>query len=270
MKFYLGTHIPNWLAKVKVPLFISYQQLKKYKTPPRARGRWALDSGGFTELALRGEWTIAPFDYAADVMRYMDQVGGLDWAACQDWVCSPIVTQKTFPTTPHREAVIWHQNFTIESYETLRNLAPGAPWAPILQGWRLSDYMRHVEMYDRAGIDLRKFETVGVGTLVKRDKTAEVKYILQRLKSMGIKTHGFGVKTAGLAQCWDQLQSADSLAWSYAARYLPPMDDECASKHTNCANCLKFALKWREDMLAQCKASKPPQQMDLIWGAGLG
>jgi hypothetical protein len=27
---------------------------------PRARGPWALDSGGFTELTTHGRWTITP------------------------------------------------------------------------------------------------------------------------------------------------------------------------------------------------------------------
>ena len=32
------------------------------KTLPRARGRWALDSGGFSELSLYGEWRTSARD----------------------------------------------------------------------------------------------------------------------------------------------------------------------------------------------------------------
>ena len=57
--FYLGTHHPSWLRKTDVPLFVSRRRLAGLKTLPRARGPWALDSGGFQELILHGEWTVS-------------------------------------------------------------------------------------------------------------------------------------------------------------------------------------------------------------------
>lgn len=48
--FYLGTHQPQWLGRYDVPMFISRRRLSSRKSLPQARGRWALDSGGFTEL----------------------------------------------------------------------------------------------------------------------------------------------------------------------------------------------------------------------------
>lgn len=45
----------------------------------------------------------------------------------------------------------------------------------------------------------------------------------------------------------DVLASADSLAWSYAARRDPPMLG-CVG-HRNCANCVRYALRWRERLL---------------------
>jgi integrase len=53
---------------------------------PRARCRWALDSGGFTELSLFGRWQTTPAAYAAAVARYTDQIGKLAWASPQDWM----------------------------------------------------------------------------------------------------------------------------------------------------------------------------------------
>jgi hypothetical protein len=65
---------------------------------------------------------------------------------------------------------------------------------------------------------------------------------------MGIRCHGFGVKKAGLRSYGTHLASADSLAWSYNARYSPPMPG-CA--HKSCANCLRWALRWRDEVVNQ-------------------
>ena len=66
--FFLGTHQPHWLARTEVPLFISHRALAR-RSPrrplPRARGPWALDSGGFTELSTYGEWRTTPAAYVA-------------------------------------------------------------------------------------------------------------------------------------------------------------------------------------------------------------
>src|SRR5256885_1929343 len=58
MRFYLGTHQPSWLRAFTVPLFISHRRLVQYRTLPKARCRWALDSGAFSELSQYGRWPI--------------------------------------------------------------------------------------------------------------------------------------------------------------------------------------------------------------------
>jgi hypothetical protein len=62
-------------------MFVSARRLRSYKRVPVARGRWALDSGGFSELSLFGRWETLPEVYAAEVDRWAIEVGGLDWAA---------------------------------------------------------------------------------------------------------------------------------------------------------------------------------------------
>lgn len=88
--FYLGTHQPRWLERYAVPFFVSRRTMPKVKLP-RALARWALDSGGFTELQLYGRWTITPEEYVAEVCRFKMGVGLLDWAAPMDWMCEPQV-----------------------------------------------------------------------------------------------------------------------------------------------------------------------------------
>jgi hypothetical protein len=93
--FWLGTHRPNWLERTGVPLFISRRTLCQYRTPPRASGSWALDSGGFSELSLYGRWTVSAKWYAEEVTRWSAEVGQLRWASVMDWMCEEYVCAST-------------------------------------------------------------------------------------------------------------------------------------------------------------------------------
>ena len=247
MRFYLGTHHPHWLADQRfaaVPLFVSRRTLARYKKPPRAVGAWALDSGGFTELSMHGRWTVTAKDYAREVARFADGVGGLEWAAPQDWMCEPWILRKT------GLSVVEHQRRTVVSVVELRAL--GAPVVPVLQGWSVAQYHEHVDAYERAGIDLRAEPVVGVGSVCRRQATAEAGRIFRTLSDRGLRLHGFGVKSEGLRIAHDCLTSADSLAWSFRARRSPPLA-ECAGRHRSCANCPVFALQWRARLLGSLR-----------------
>lgn len=258
--FYLGTHRPNWLASAGVPLFVSHGTLRSYRTLPRAVAPWVLDSLGFTELSQHGRWTIPARDYAAAARRYGAEVGSMVWAAVQDWMCEPFITAKTGLT------VADHQARTIASYLDLRSIAPDVPWTPVLQGWRPDDYRRHVDDYDRAGVDLRRLPVVGIGSVCRRQHTAEVEDLIRALAHRGLRLHGFGFKTLGLERLGSVLASADSMAWSFRARREGRA--VCGStRHTNCANCLDFALAWRERVLAALAAGDAPLQPS-FWSLG--
>lgn len=246
MTFYLGTHMPSWLSRVDVPLFVSQRRLARRKTFPVALRPWALDSGGFTELNLYGRWETLPRFYAERAERYQAEIGQLQWAAIQDWMCEPFVLAKTGRTLAE------HQTLTIESCLVLRAFAPGVPWTPVLQGWHPDDYLSHVDQYAAVGIDLRSEPIVGVGSVCRRQATREVVEIFSSLHRLGLKLHGFGLKIEGVARCWPYLESSDSLAWSRGARNRKPLD---GCTHKTCANCPRFALRWRKQVLrSACKA----------------
>ena len=250
MKFFLGTHEVRWLAEpalADVPLFVSRRRLADRKTLPRAVGSWALDGGGFTELQLFGRWTVLARAYAAEVRRFRDEIGGMLWAAPQDWMCEPIVIKggkvKGVVFAGTGLTVAEHQRRTVENFLELRSLAPDLPIIPVLQGWTLGDYLDCLELYEAAGVDLRAEPTVGVGTMCRRESTTSAGIILRLLAAEGLNLHGFGFKIEGLRQHGDVLCSADSLAWSDSARHQPAMDGHT---HKRCNNCLEFALSWRE------------------------
>lgn len=253
MKFYLGVHRPHWLAVAEVPLFVSHRVLRSYRTLPRAIAPWALDSGGFTELSLHGAWQTTPGEYVTAVRRYADEVGMLEWAAPQDWMNEPVMLARTGLT------VAEHQRRTVENLLTLRMLAPELPIVPVVQGWEPDDYLRCADLYEDAGVDLAAEPVVGVGTVCRRQDTAPAERIVARLADRGLRLHGFGVKLAGLAAYGDRLTSADSMAWSYRARRSATDGVPTACGRRSCANCLHFALTWRERAVLE-----RPRQLALL------
>lgn len=238
--FYLGAHHPHWLASARVPLFVSRRALARYKTLPRAVAPWALDSGGFTELSMHGRWTLSARDYAAEVRRYLNEIGQLAWAAPQDWMCEPDMLKRT------GLSVAVHQRLSVANFLELREVAPDLPWVPVLQGWASGEYFDHIEAYERAGVDLRALPLVGVGTVCRRQNTVAASLLFSQLSREGIRLHGFGLKRTGLRFAAADLVSADSMAWSYNARREPPLPGHT---HKNCANCIDWALGWRTETL---------------------
>lgn len=236
--FFLGTHRPNWLAHLTVPLFVSHRTLRRYKTLPVATCDWALDSGGFSELDRPPhKWVTTVEEYVEAVHRYRSEIGRLQWAAPMDWMCEPFITAKTGLSV--RE----HQERTVQNYLDLRDRGP---FIPVLQGWTLPDYEVCVGLYEDAGVDLAAEPIVGVGSVCRRQSGEEIGEIMCHLAEAGIRTHGFGVKKQGLARYGEYLTSSDSMAWSFRARRSAPLP---GCTHMNCANCEHFALKWRGELL---------------------
>ena len=241
--FYLGTHQIDWLNKARVPLFVSHRRLKNWRRPPKAAARWALDSGGFSELSLYGGWRTTAVEYVRAVRLYVEAIGLMDFAAIQDWMVEEVMLKRTGLTVQE------HQRRTVSSYLELRELAPEVPWLPVLQGWTLEDYRSCAQMYSEAGVNLQVQPRVGVGTMCRRQATNESVKILRVLSGTGLRLHGFGFKSKGLIEAAPFLASADSLAWSYHARKAKVRLDGCP--HKCCSSCMTYALQWREDLVAR-------------------
>lgn len=252
MRFYLGIHQPAWLATAGVPLMVSNRWLARRRSLPRAAAGWVVDSGGFSELSLYGEWRTTPEEYVRSVRRYDAEIGQLEWAAPQDWMCEPIMLAKTGLGLDE------HQRRSVANLLRLRDLWAGddCPFIPVLQGWALDDYLRCVDLYERAGVSLARERVVGVGSVCRRQNSDEIAAIITALHQClrpaaavaENNLHGFGIKAAGLARYGSLLGSADSMAWSFRARRSDPLPG-CVG-HKNCANCLRYALAWRERVAA--------------------
>lgn len=235
LRFYVGAPEPDWLARAGVPLFVSHGRLGRLKSLPRAIAPWGLDSRGFTELSAHGRWTIPARDYAAAAERYRVEVGQLDVASIQDWMCEEFITAKTGLTV--RE----HQRRTVDSWLELRALAPLVPWMPVLQGWTLGDYIDCAELYDRADPSWR-LGRVGLGSVCRRQSGHSIANLITWFSAEGLQLHGFGVKMEGLEFSATKLASADSMAWSEGARRGRLKSEGCT--HKKCTSCITTALDW--------------------------
>ena len=211
MNFYVGMHMPSKADKVE-RAFISVNVLAKRKSGFPVN-EWIMDSGAFTTIAKHGMYPEPVSVYAEQIRRWKSN-GTLIAAVAQDYMCEDHMLAKT------GMSVRQHQFLTIERYDQLLAEDTGVYILPVLQGYTPSSYVDHIRMY---GDRLKQGMYVGVGSVCKRN--ASPSSIVQVLKAIkkerpDLLLHGFGIKTTSLmwADVRDNLYSADSMAWSYAAR----------------------------------------------------
>ena len=211
--FYVGLHQPSDAQHFQ-RAFISINRVRGRKKPVPAK-EWIMDSGAFREIEQFGAYRHGPEEYAAEVARLATINPGLRVAVSQDWMCEPHMLAKTGLTIED------HQRLTIERYDALLPLMPpGVYLMPVLQGYTVKDYLHHIDMY---GDRLKPGMYVGVGSVCKRNgDVRQIEAILVAIKKKrpDLHLHGFGLKTTALASgvVRDCLFSADSMAWSFAAR----------------------------------------------------
>ena len=113
-----------------------------------------------------------------------------------------------------------HQRWTLERYDKSFAVL-GDRLMPVLQGYEPREYVEHLLLYgDRLSFGM----WVGVGSVCKRNgHPSSVLAVLRAIREErpDLNLHGFGLKRIALqlAGVRDLLYSADSMAWSFAARY---------------------------------------------------
>lgn len=173
---------------------------------------WAMDSGAFSRIL--NKWRHRPIcEYAAQIRRWK-KCGNLLFAVTQDYMCEPAMLKITGLT------VADHQRLSIERYDALVAEETGVYILPVLQGWHPSQYADHVRQY---GDRLAQGAWVGVGSVCKRQGSPRaILDVLCAIKEVrpDLRLHGFGVKETSLREglVRSMLYSADSMAWSFAAR----------------------------------------------------
>lgn len=212
MRFFLGLHQPSDAQHFRAA-FISVNRLRKRRGPFEV-GDWIMDSGAFTEISTHGGYRTSVEDYAAEIRRWAAN-GHLLAAVAQDWMCEPFIVRRTGLT------VLEHQRRTVERYDQLVACdTAGVYVMPVLQGYAPAEYLDHLESY---GDRLAPGAWVGVGSICKRNSNPiSILRVLMAIKDArpDLLLHGFGLKTTALAcgAVRDLLHTADSMAWSFAAR----------------------------------------------------
>ncbi len=212
MMFYVGLHQPAD-ARHFDRAFISVNRIRNRKSMVPAND-WIMDSGAFTEISTHGCYRHEVGEYAEIINRNAGHPG-LTAAVAQDYMCEPWIVAKTGLD------IATHQQLTIERYVDLIKQSRVAVM-PVLQGFQVDDYLSHVDQY---GGLLGHGAYVGVGSVCKRNVRVDIiEHILTSIKRKrpDLRLHGFGLKSTALGsgivrKC---LYSADSMAWSYAARIM--------------------------------------------------
>lgn len=239
MKFFIGLHHPSD-AKHFEECFISVNRLRDRKSDFSVQD-WIMDSGAFSEISSYGGYRFPVEEYVAQIERWR-LVGNMRATVTQDYMCEPFILEKT------GKSVREHQKLTIKRYDAIAERTD-CYIMPVLQGYAIPDYLDHLDMY---GDRLTPGTWVGVGSICKRNSSvAQIEDILDSIHAMsdGLLLHGFGIKTTALqsAAVTDHLYSADSMAWSFAARK--------AGRNANC---------WKEAERFRLGIERKPKQLSML------
>lgn len=164
-------------------------------------------------LKKHGKHILSVKEYAAQIRRWK-RCGTLLAAVTQDYMCEPFMLEIT------GLRVADHRRMTIERYDALLAEETGVYIMPVLQGYDPQDYVSHLQQY---GHRLVYGQWVGVGSVCKRNGDPDsVLAVLRAIKAVrpDLRLHGFGLKITALRdpRIRELLESADSMAWSFAAR----------------------------------------------------
>lgn len=211
VKFYVGLHMPHHAQHVD-RCMVSINRLRNRRSDFPAH-EWMLDSGAFTTIAQYGYFPEPPSAYAMMIQRWA-HCGRMVAAVSQDMMCEPFALAATGLTIPD------HQRLTIERYDALVALVDDVYVMPVLQGYAPDEYAKHIRDY---GPRLAEGAWVGVGSVCKRNGDPEaIVRVLRAIRAErgDLLLHGFGVKLTALRHpvIRGQFYSADSMAWSFAAR----------------------------------------------------
>ncbi len=211
VRFFIGLHQPSD-AKHFDACFISVGRLRNRKGP-FAVHEWIMDSQAFSTIQMQGGYPHPVDEYAAHIRRWKSN-GTLLAAVSQDYMCEPAMLARTGLT------VADHQRLTIERYDGLLACDTGVYIMPVLQGYAPSEYVAHIREY---GARLAVGMWVGVGSVCKRNgdpMAIEAVLFAIHQERPDLRLHGFGLKTTALRSglVRELLDTADSMAWSFAAR----------------------------------------------------
>lgn len=207
----------------------------------------ALDSAGFTAMLqwkTKGKQAGMAGVYPWTYEQYVSLISELPraWWSQPDMCVEPQLASSTEELEfringtatllegTMRVVYAWHDQMAREGWSAsaIHNVLP--PPVPVLQGWRVSDYQRSMDLlmqvWDRWEPWVDKPALIGIGSVCRRslnDKEFGLHAILAGLEGMIPKEsrlHMFGVKGTALKELkmLPFIASADSMAYDFSAR----------------------------------------------------
>jgi len=184
-----------------------------------------IDSGGYSFMKGKGEYGTSDGKYLDFIEKH-----GPDLYALRDYPCEPDVLND------HDRTVEDHQRRTLERHVSLLNKHEDRRLderpLSVVQGWRRSDYLDHIEqLRDHGAVT----DYVGIGSVCRRNQAPEIRRIILAVRDALPATtdlHAFGVKVSVLRypDVRDALTSADSQSYEMQARWGTLHDLDAGSK----------------------------------------
>lgn len=203
-EFWYGS-AERWSARMVPRVMISYNAVRRLRTPWELTAPVMMDSGAFTVISRHGRYPWEPADYAAAADAWG---AGVRWT--MDFPCEPSV-RAAGRYTPHEAQVLTDDN-------SRRLFDLGAHPSSVVQGWEISDYLSNLDILKDDGLLTGR---LGIGSICRRGRTDEIVRIIRAIKANvpgWVKLHGFGVKTAVLGtEARFLLHSVDSSSWRFPA-----------------------------------------------------
>lgn len=208
---------------------------------------FAMDSAGFTAIMnfqrkgrQRGIAGVFPWTFE-QYIEFATQCGS-SWWSQPDLCCEPEVaanqeqvTYRVNATATLLEGCLrvlyqWQNDLSRQGWSAREIANALRPPVPVLQGYRVSDYLRSLELlekvWERWTPWLAMPKLIGLGSVCRRDLNHPVHGLYAILAALegrlpkGARLHLFGVKGPCLDELkmYDWIASADSMAYDFGAR----------------------------------------------------
>lgn len=214
-----------------------------------------IDSGGYSFMLGKGEYQTSDKEYLEFIEKHNP-----DKFALRDYPCEPDVIEKTGKT------VKYHQKMTTIRHNNLLDLLSefdiDSQPVSVVQGWKLEDYLKHLEMLKENDL---LTDYVAIGSVCRRNQDHEIRKIIKQIsKRIGSrKLHAFGVKSNVLRfpDVIEALDSADSNAFDYSSRY---SENTVTGKGSNgFRNVALHYLKFKKSINEKLQETSDPAQRQL-------
>jgi hypothetical protein len=203
-EFWYGS-AERWSALMLERVMLSYNAIRRLRTPWSLPGRVMEDSGAFAVILKNGDYPWSPKEYANHLELWSPEIA---WT--MDYPCEPGVRAAGGYTVAEAQAK------TNANTMALRDL--GADVQSVVQGWEPAEYIAHVDALRSEGLLTPR---LGIGSVCRRGHTADVVRVIRAIRANTpgwVKLHAFGIKADVLrseARFW--IYSADSSAWRIRA-----------------------------------------------------